>query len=95
MDVTWAETSDAVRSSGGEMLLHPSLITEWMDDMRRWPPVMYGDIFNYMVLSVGVDGASMKNFKSTEAYQYLHSRKVGRVLLHKLDAKKLFLKAWF
>lgn len=93
MDATWVETTDVVRSSAGEVFQHPKLITEWVDDMKRWPPVTYGDIFNYMVLSVGVDGASMKNFKSTEAYQYLHSGKVGRVLLHKVSDKKLFLKA--
>lgn len=40
----------------------------------------YGDIFNYSVLSMGVDGAAMKNYKSPEAYQYLHGGKVGRVL---------------
>ncbi len=39
--------------------------------MKKWPEVTYGDIFNYFVLSEGVDGAAMKNFKSTEAYQYL------------------------
>lgn len=34
----------------------------------------------------------MKNYKSTEAYQYLHSGKVGHVLSHR-DWKFTFLKA--
>lgn len=54
--------------------------------------MIYGDICNYMVLSVGIHSASTRNFKITEAYQYLHSRKVGCVLLHKQD-NQLFLKA--
>ncbi|KAL2103352.1 hypothetical protein ACEWY4_000220 [Coilia grayii] len=92
MDVNWVETAECIRGKDGKLLPHPKLITEWVDDMRRWPPVTYGDIFNYLVLSVGIDGFSMRNFKSTEAYQYLHSGKVGRVLLDKQD-NLLFLKA--
>ena len=60
--------------------------------MKKWPEVTYGDIFNYFVLSEEVDGAAMKNYKSTEAYQYLHSGKVGRVLLHR-EGDFVFLKA--
>ena len=44
-------------------------------------------------MSLGVDGATMKNYKSTEAYQYLHSGKVGRVLLHQIKEDLIFLKA--
>ncbi|KAL7870833.1 hypothetical protein SRHO_G00083300 [Serrasalmus rhombeus] len=32
---------------------------------------------------LGINGLAMKNYKSTEAFQYLHSGKVVRVLLHK------------
>ena len=28
----------------------------WIDDMRRWPNVMYGDIYNYLISSKAVDG---------------------------------------
>ena len=56
--------------------------------------MFHGDIFYYLVLSVGVDGSAMKNFKSTEAYQYLHSGKVGRVLLCESEKEDyVFLKA--
>ena len=45
---------------------------EWVDDMRRWPQVSYGDIFNNLVLSMGVDGAAINykknNYKSTEVH---------------------------
>ncbi len=60
--------------------------------MRKWPEFMYDDIFSFFVLSHGVDGATMKNCKSTEAYQYLHSGKVGHVLLHQVK-DLVFLKA--
>lgn len=75
---TWEHTSKLWRSDCINVL-HPSRITTsgWQDDMRKWPEITYRDIFNYFVLSLGVDGATMKNYKSTEAYQYLHSGKVA------------------
>ena len=81
-------------SDGGIVLRHPRLMnsTEWVDDMWWWPQVSYGDIFYYLVLAV--DGSAMKNVKSTQAYQYLHSGKVGRVLHSKNEKEEyLFLKA--
>jgi hypothetical protein len=38
-----------------------SEITEWIDDMRSWPNLMYGDIYNYLITSKAVDGEEMKN----------------------------------
>ena len=35
----------------------------------------------------------MNNLKSSEAYQYLHSNKVGRVLLKEVGHNLIFLKA--
>lgn len=89
---TWEETIHTLKSSGGICLPHPRDVSEWGDDMKQWPQITYGDIFNYFVLSLGVDGSAMRNFKSTEAYQYLHSGKVGRVLVH-LEEEYVFLKA--
>ncbi|KAL2095489.1 hypothetical protein ACEWY4_010208 [Coilia grayii] len=81
---TWEETKNSIKSSDGKIVFrHPRVKngSEWVDDMRLWPSVAYVDILNYLVLSAGIDGESLKNYKSTEAYQYLHSGKVGRVLL--------------
>ena len=67
--LTWVETKNHVKSSdGGIVLRHPRLMnsTEWVDDMRRWPEVSYGDIFNNFVLSVGVDGSAMKIFRRNQ-----------------------------
>ena len=62
---------------------HPSVLTEWADDMKQWPDVSYIDIVNYLVFSEGVDGGELCNYKSTEAYNYLHSNKIRKVLLKK------------
>lgn len=35
---------------------------EWKDDIREWPQLEYGDIYNYMVLSRACDGEEMKNY---------------------------------
>jgi len=47
----------------------------------------------YFIDSVGTDGEAMKNLKSSEAYQYLHSNKVGRVLLKEVGHDRMYLKA--
>ena len=36
-------------------------IKDWNDDMRSWPNLMYGDIYNYLIRSKTVDGETMKN----------------------------------
>ncbi len=90
--INWEHSENFLRRSDGLKLSHPSSLLTWVDDMKKWPELSYGDIFNYFVLSEGVDGAAMKNFKSTEAYQYLHSGKVDRVMLHS-EGDFVFLKA--
>ena len=45
-------------------------ITEWIDDMRSWPNLMYGDIYNYIITSKAVGGEEMKNFKSLQSCNY-------------------------
>lgn len=67
---------------------HPSTLTEWVDDMKQWPDVSY-----YFVFSEGVDGEELRNYKSTEAYNYLHSNKIGKVLCKKKKGEFTFLKA--
>ena len=87
----WEQTVTHIRRNDGLEFPHPSIMSPWVDDMRKWPDMSYGDIFNYFVLSLGIDGAAMKNYKSTEAYQYLHSSKVGCVLLH-TEGEFIYLK---
>lgn len=60
--------------------------------MKKWPRITYGSIFSYFVESLASDGEAMDNLKSSEAYQYLHSNKVGRVLVKTVD-KYIYLKA--
>ncbi len=71
---------------------HLLLLTEWVDDMKQWLDVSYIYIVNYLVFSEGVDGKVLRNYKSTEAYNYLHSNKIGKVLLKK-HGDFIFLKA--
>ena len=62
---------------------HLSVVTEWADDMKQWPDSSYIDIVNYLVFSEGVDAEELHSYKSTEAYNYLYSNKIGKVLLKK------------
>ena len=53
----------------------------------------YKNIFSYLVLSVGVDGEAMENFKSLESYQYFHAFKVGAAMFNEPASDMCFLKA--
>ena len=76
-------STDVLKSGKGSSVTvpHPSVLTEWADDMKQWPDVGYNNIFNYLVFSEGVDGGELCSYKSREAYSYLHSNKVGKVML--------------
>ena len=65
----------------------------WIDDTKRWPPMDYKNIFNYLVLSEGVDGESMENYKSMDSYVHFESGKVGTVLVYEAAPGFLYLKA--
>lgn len=67
-------------------------ITAWVDDMRCWPNVMYGDIYNYLISSKTVDGQEMKNFKSLQSYNFFQSGNVGQIVQHTYDNKEIMLK---
>lgn len=54
-----------------------------MLNLKLRPEVCYIDIINYVVFSEGVDGEEIWNYKSTEAYNYLHSNKTNQVLYRK------------
>ena len=68
-------------------------ITEWIDDMRSWPNLMYGDIYNYLITSKAVDGEEMKNFKSLQSYNYFQSGNVDRILHFVAPDNNIVLKA--
>ena len=78
-----------VRTSDDKSLKHPLKVSEydWDDNMKKWPDryISFGNIFNYCVVQLGLDGEKMENYKGFESYQYFHSNKVGRVMLHSPD----------
>ena len=55
-------------------------------------PMIATSTVNFLIFSEGVDGGELRSYKSTEAYNYLHSNKIGKVLLKK-HSKFIFLKA--
>lgn len=71
----------------------PSTLVNWEDDMKKWPRITYGEIFRYFIQSVAVDGEAMNNLKSSEAYQYLHSNKIGPVFVKEVGNDMVYLKA--
>ena len=45
--------------------------TAWVDNIAKWPPVSYPDIYSYLVETPGeYSREKLKAFKSLEAYNY-------------------------
>ncbi|XP_063073553.1 uncharacterized protein LOC134464036 [Engraulis encrasicolus] len=76
----------------GVTIPHPDYVQNWEDSMTTWPNVTYGNICAYFVDSLATDGKAMDNLKASEAYQYLHSQKVGRIMSYKHE-RFVYLKA--
>ena len=72
-------------SGDGVTLPHPNLVQNWEDNIRTWPVITYSKMCSYFVDSMAIDGKAMDNLKASEAYQYLHSNKVGCVLSYTVD----------
>ena len=56
-----------------EMLPDPySLVNEqWIDDVRRWPNLEFGDLYTYLIETKGpFTKESLKAYKSLEAFNY-------------------------
>jgi len=68
-------------------------VNNWTDDMRYWPNIMYGDIYNYLISSKAVDGAEMKNYKSLQSYNYFQSGNVDKILHYVGVNNRIYLKA--
>lgn len=64
---------------------YPLTVQDWEDNVTTWPNITYSKICAYFVDSIAIDGKAMDNLKASEAYQYLHSNKVGCVLSYKHD----------
>ena len=89
----WEHLLSELRQDGVTIAL-PDNIEGWEDDMKKWPKITYSSIFSYFLNSAASDREAMNNLKSSEAYQYLHSNKVGRVLLKEIVGHNLiYLKA--
>lgn len=78
------------------VLPDPYVLTGWVDDVKKWPPVQYPDIVNYLVYSKSsftLD--SFKAYKSLEAYNYFASGHVQTVFFHHINdtSSVHFLKA--
>ena len=56
---------------------------EWIDDIRKWPSIEFGDVYNYLINSTGrYTKNSLKAYKSLEAYNYFTSSHVRTVYFH-------------
>ena len=56
---------------------------EWVDDVTKWPTVLYGDVYNHLIESKGrYMQQSLRAFKSLEAFNYFVSGHVRTVFCH-------------
>lgn len=91
----WKVEIDCLRRTDGLQipLVHKLPAGGWVDDMKSWPQVSYKNIFNYLVLSEGVDGDAMENYKSMQSFQLFQGLKVESVLMFQVTPGLCYLKA--
>ncbi|XP_041828518.1 uncharacterized protein LOC121631576 [Melanotaenia boesemani] len=68
-----------------EKLTDPFKIADdlWVDSPQKWPPVQYGDIYNYLINTPGIyTTEAMKAYKSLDGYNFFVSGHVGQILYH-------------
>jgi len=89
--LAWEHGSTTL-TGDGVTIPHPNSVQNWEDNMTTWPRITYSNICSYFMHSMAIDGKAMDNLKASEAYQYLHSNKVGCVMSYKHD-HFIYLKA--
>ena len=59
------------------------------NDMSKWPPIEYGDIFFYFIERPGIyTRQQMKQWKSLEAYNYFQSGHVRDIKLYEVPTTR-------
>ena len=70
--------------------------SEWSLDMTKWPPIEYGDLYNYFINTPGIyTKDALKAYKSLEGYDYFVSGHVQEVFIFEIspDSPVAVLKA--
>ena len=64
---------------------------KWVDDLKLWPNVEYGDIYNYLIDTKGLyTKESLKVYKSLEAFNFFHSGHVKTVYYFEVSSTSAF-----
>ena len=66
---------------------------EWVDDVTKWPTVLYGDVYNYIESKGRYTQQSLRAFKSLEAFDYFVSGHVRTVFCHEPSSHHCILMA--
>ena len=81
----WARYKQKLQISGYEVP-DPFSLTDWEDNIHKWPPVEYGDIYNYLINSPGVyTQDTLKAYKSLDAYSFYSAGHVHQVFYHNVS----------
>ena len=78
----------------GETLPDPYGITDdqWLDDVSKWPTVEFGDVYTYLIDSVGnFTKEKLKAYKSLEAYNYFYNGYVRTVFYYQRESSKFVI----
>ncbi|KAG0430388.1 hypothetical protein HPB47_022741 [Ixodes persulcatus] len=71
---------------------HPSCITTWEDNLKKWPEIRSPQIVYYLLKTKACDLEEVKAYKSLDSYNYVRSGWVGALLVHEIDPCTLLLK---
>ena len=78
----------------GETLPDPYGITDdqWLDDVSKWPTLEFGDVYTYLIDSVGnFTKEKLKAYKSLEAYNYFYNGYVRTVFFYQRESSKFVI----
>ncbi len=80
--------------SDGQQLPDPSGITEWEEDVTKWPDVQWPDIHLYLVEKPSVyTREKLRAYKSLNAYNYVMCGHVQSIQHHDIDPEFCVLRS--
>ena len=78
----------------GEVIPDPYSLgeTKWSEDLSKWPNLEFGDLYTYLIDSVGIfTKEKLKAYKSLEAHNYFFNGHVRTVPSHQTTVSSKFV----
>ena len=79
--------------TNGNRLPDPCSISEWVEDVSKWPQIQWPDIYTYLIEKPSVyTREKLRAYKSLDAYEYVICGHVQNLKYHQIDQEFCVLK---